>query len=91
MESWTDAIGARYETDRILQVRCSCGKTATSTLLTITLPPDPPRVVKWFRAPAHWFVALTADLKRIDDGKAIEAPFVRCPTCLRLSPPKGVR
>ena len=94
MESWTDPIGARYEVDRIFQVRCSCGETATSTLLTITfppLPPHPPKFTKWFRPPAHWFVALTGDLNRIDDGKVIEGPFVRCPACVRLSPAPGDR
>jgi hypothetical protein len=86
MESWTDSLGATYEVDRLFQVRCSCGKGATGSPLKVTIPPDPPKVTRWFRPPAHWFVALTGDLKRIDDGKAIEGPFVRCPACLGLSP-----
>lgn len=82
-----DAADVRYQVDRVLQVTCSCGRKATATLLTVTVPPNPPLITKWFRAPAHWFVALTGDLKRIGDDEVIPGPFVRCPSCLRLSPP----
>ena len=77
-------MGTRYDVDRVFLARCPCGKTAPGALLRVTVPPWA-RVVRWFRPPVDWFVAV-ADDPKTEDGRTIEGPFVRCPDCIRLEP-----
>lgn len=95
VESWEYEIEhvcrMTFEPER--EVTCGCGRKGVAYTLSTTFVTAPPGQdpVRWVRPPPGWFVFAGGDRRRIDDGKVIEGPFVRCTVCMSEWKPPPLR